>query len=159
MRPVEHTEIRDVSVSVVRLFDVVVDEGVLPKVLHRYGLVPAVTGTEDVSGRWDVPGSRRTVRLADGSAVHEQVTDWHRPTRFAYRVDGFSGASALLATAAVGRWVFAGDDQTSTFTWTYAFTPRHALARPALWAFVAAQWAGYMRQCADACAALAISGG
>jgi Polyketide cyclase / dehydrase and lipid transport len=156
--PVSHTEFRAVRASVEQLFDVVVDEGVLPKVLRRYRLVPAVTGTEDVTGPWHVPGSRRTVRLGDGTAVREQVTEWRRPVRFGYRVDGFTGAIARLAAFAVGTWDFDGDDAASTFRWTYAFQPRHALARPGLQILVATQWSGYMRQCADACAELASRG-
>jgi hypothetical protein len=52
-----------------RLFDEVVAGDVLPKVLHRYGLVPAVIGTEDLTGPWDTPGSQRRVCTSDGRRV------------------------------------------------------------------------------------------
>ncbi len=90
MGAISYTLSRDLDVDVEHIFDVVVGEDVLPKVLRRWGPVPAVTGTRDVTGPWDTPGSERTVLLEDGSTAQEQVLVWERPRRFEYRVDRFT---------------------------------------------------------------------
>lgn len=141
--------------SVERLFDVIVAEDVLPKVLHRYGVVPGVTGTDGLTGPWDTPGSQRQVHTSDGRTLREEVTVWERPRRFAYRVDGFTGAIGRLVEHATGDWSFEGTDAGSRFRWTYTFEARSPVAAPAVRGFVRLMWAGYMRNCADRCVALA----
>jgi hypothetical protein len=145
---------REALASVERLFDEVVAEDVLPKVLHRYLIVPAVVGTDDMTGPWDTPGSSRRVRTADGRAFREQVTAWQRPGHFAYRVDGFTGIMGALVDHAVGEWTFDGDAVSARFTWTYTFRATSRIATPLVRVFVAMMWAGYMRQCADRCVEL-----
>lgn len=49
------------------LFDYVVAYDVLPEVQHRFGPVPGVTHTSDVSGPWSVPGSHRHALRSQGS--------------------------------------------------------------------------------------------
>lgn len=146
---------RAAGTSVTRLFDTVVAEDVLAKVLHRFLVVPAVIGTTDLSGAWSLPGSTRTVLTSDGRRLREKVTEWQRPSRFAYRVSGFSGAIGKLVSSATGEWDFGGDDATGRFSWTYAFQPKHRLVTPLVRVFVATLWAGYMRRCAGRCVALA----
>jgi hypothetical protein len=58
-------------------------------------------------------------------------------------------------STAVGEWTFTGNDTRSHFSWTYTFAATSAAGRSAVRLFVATQWAGYMRRCADACVALA----
>ncbi len=48
-----------IRASLEHVFDFVVAEDVLPKVLLGYGPLPAVTSTSDLHGRWDQPGSYR----------------------------------------------------------------------------------------------------
>jgi len=133
-----------------RLFDVVVAEDVLPQVLHRWGPIPGVTGTRDLTGPWDTPGSSRTVVLGDGNTAHETVLEWQRPSGFSYRVDGITGPFGLLVDHATGQWWFepsAGGG--SEFRWTYTFHARRSWAAPLLWVVARTAWAAYMRQCAD----------
>lgn len=155
-RTASHTATREVAgVDVERLFDVVVAEDVLPKVLKRWGPIPGVTGTRDVSGAWDQPGSTRTVVLQDGNTGREQVLDWMRPTRFEYRVDAFTGPFGRVVDHAIGSWEFTETDGGSAFRWIYTFTARGAAAGALLVAGVPIAWARYMEQCADACVRLA----
>lgn len=135
-----------------RLFDVLVAEDVLPKILHRWGPVPAVTGTRDVSGPWDEPGSTRTVVLGDGSTACEEVLEWERPVRFRYRVDSFTSPLGRLVDHAIGEFRF---EPGSRFVWTYSFAPRRGAGMPVR-AFVRVAWSRYMTQCADASVALAL---
>jgi hypothetical protein len=156
LRTASHTVTREVAgVGVERLFDVVVAEDVLPKVLRRWGPIPGVTGTRDNTGPWDQPGSRRTVVLDDGNTAREQVLDWVRPSRFEYRVDGFSGAVGRLVDHAIGSWEFTDTGGGAAFRWTYTFTARGPVAATLLAAGVPLAWARYMEQCAGLCAQLA----
>ena len=157
MRAAAHTVIREAAgVDVSRLFDVVVAEDVLPKVLHRWGPVPGVRGTSGNTGPWDTPGSSRTVLLEDGSTARETVLRWERPATFAYRVEAMTNPLGRLVDHAHGRWEFtpmAGGG--SRFAWTYRFTPRSRFAAPLIRVFVWAAWARYMAGCADRSVALA----
>ena len=153
-----HTVERAAGVAVERLFDTVVGEDVLPKVLHRWGPIPAVKGTRDLTGPWDTPGSERTVVLGDGSTARERVLAWERPLRFEYRVDSFTSRLGGLVDHATGAWDFASSGPgSSSFRWTYAFQARSVPAMVVLRAFVATAWARYMGQCADRCVQLAAS--
>jgi hypothetical protein len=150
-----HTLCRELNVSVEHLFDVVVEEGVLPRVLHRWGPIPAVTGTRDLTGPWDTPGSERTVLLEDGHTARERVLSWERPQRFEYRVDRMTSPLGRLVDHAVGMWEFTGTERGSSFRWTYWFEARGRLPAILLKMFVRIAWARYMRQCADMCVELA----
>ena len=102
MASTSHTVSRELDVSVERTFDVVVAEDVLPKVLHRWGPIPAVSGTRDLTGPWDTPGSTRIVELADGNTVREQVLAWERPRLFEYRTYTFHMRSRVAAAPFAG---------------------------------------------------------
>jgi Polyketide cyclase / dehydrase and lipid transport len=154
---VSHTVGRELDVAVQRVFDVVVAADVLPRVLHRWGPLPAVVGTREQTGPWDTPGSRRTVLLGDGSSVRERVLRWERPRLFEYRVDRFTNPLGRLADYALGCWVFSATERGAAFRWTYAFHARGRLARAPLALFVHTAWAGYMERCATRCAALALA--
>jgi Polyketide cyclase / dehydrase and lipid transport len=143
------------DVAVERLFDVVVAEDVLPKVLHRWGPIPGVAGTRDNTGPWDQPGSERTVVLEDGNTGRERVLDWVRPSRFEYRVDAFTGAFGRVVDHAIGSWEFTDTGRGSAFRWTYTFTARGLVGAALLAAGVPLAWARYMEQCAAECARLA----
>jgi hypothetical protein len=143
------------GVGVERLFDVVVAEDVLPKVLHRWGPIPGVTGTRDNTGPWDQPGSQRTVVLEDGNTAREQVLDWVRPSRFEYRVDGFTGAFGRVVEHATGSWEFTDTGRGAAFRWSYTFTGRGPVTAALLAAGVPFAWARYMERCAEECARLA----
>lgn len=130
-------------------------EDVLPKVLHRWGPVPGVAGTRDLTGPWNIPGSERTVLLEDGSTARERVLQWERPVRFSYRVDRLTNPLGRFVQCAVGEWEFSAARQGSAFCWTYTFYATGALSGLVLRPVVALFWAGYMRACADRCVDLA----
>src|ERR1700746_1587352 len=71
-----------VGAKIVPVFDFIVPEDVLPKVLTGYGLLPGVVRTSGNTGPWDSPGSSRTVPLADGATAREPVTAYARPRHF-----------------------------------------------------------------------------
>lgn len=152
-----HTVSRRASVGIERLFDSVVAEDVLPKVLHRWGPIPGVVGTRDLTGPWTTPGSERTVVLEDGSTARERLVLWERPRRFEYLVDRFTSPLGRFVDHATGAWEFTDHGTESSFRWTYAFDARNRAARFPLQLVVRTAWARYMAQCADLTVELALS--
>ena len=150
MPTVAITLLTTVHASPEHTFDFVVAEDVLPKVLLGYGPLPAVTSTSDRSGPWDQPGSYRTVHLADGTTSREEVTDYQRPSYFAYKVSNFTFALRYLATEGKGQWWIRSASEGATIRWTYTFTSRSVLTYPLLWGFAQWFWRGYMRVCLKA---------
>jgi hypothetical protein len=149
MASASHTVSRELSVSSATTFDVVVAEDVLPKVLRRWGPIPGVLGTRDLTGPWDTPGSERTVMLGDGNTARERVLVWERPWRFEYRVDKITAPLGRLVDHAIGSWVFADTARGSRFDWTYSFRARGQVSAALLIALAHTAWARYMEQCAD----------
>jgi hypothetical protein len=111
--------------------------------------LPAVSGVEDQIGRWDAVGQTRTVRLADGSSLREELTAFDSPTHFAYTIDDLTGPLRHLVRGMKGAWWFEeepGNDgsPTTAIRWRYAFLPRSAMARPFAWVIVRLFWRRYM---------------
>ncbi len=160
MHPISITVEQTFSVPRERLFDFIVAEDVLPKVLTGYGPLPAVVSTRDVSGPWDQPGSWRHVVLADGGTAREQVTEFDRANYFAYRVSEFTFAVRYLATHATGQWWFdeprAGETRVR---WTYTFYAKNAISAIPLKVFTTLLWRGYMQVCMDQTRKLMAVGG
>jgi len=129
------------------IFDFVAAEDVLPKILTGYGMVPGVASTSDVSGPWDRPGSRRIVHLADGSTLNEGLTQYDRPSHFAYRVGDPSFALKYLMTEARGEFWLEAADGGTTVRWTYTFRAKNRLTKLPLMLFAKSQWGGYMDVC------------
>jgi Polyketide cyclase / dehydrase and lipid transport len=154
---ISHTVRREAGVGVERLFDTVVAEDVLPKVLHRWGPIPAVVGTRDLTGPWTVPGSERTVVLDDESTARERLVWWERPRRFEYVVDRLTSPLGRLVDHATGVWEFDERRDRSSFRWTYSFHPRNLAASAVLRLVVGTGWARYMAQCADLTVELALT--
>jgi hypothetical protein len=123
------------------------------------GPIPAVRGTSGQEGRWDVVGRSRSVHLADGRVVREEITA-SDPTAgappagevatFAYRVSGFSGPLSLIAREAHGDWRFeqVGPEQTD-IRWTYTFVPKNWLGAVPLKLILRTFWRAYMRDGID----------
>ena len=111
------------------------------------GGLPRVTGTEAFEGPdWGVVGAARRVRLSDGTAVTEAVTEAVAPGELAYQVWGFEGFGGRLLDQALGRFAFTEEGKGGTVVaWTYAFAPRAAWARPVVALFARHRFAGFMR--------------
>ena len=106
----------------------------LEKVFARgYGPIPAVRGTEGAPpGPWGYVGFRRTVRMADGGAVREELTRVDRPTAFGYTLDEVSGPMKFLASRVYGLWTFTPADGGTLVTWEWDLHPASALTAPLL---------------------------
>lgn len=132
-------------------FAFVAAEDVLPKVLTGYGPLPAAIGTADLTGPWTVPGSSRTVRLADGGSAHEQLTHYDFGRHFAYKVSRFRNPARFLASHARGEWVFTPVAGGTHVVWTYTFVALGGYTALPLVAMMQLLWRGYMDVCLDNC--------
>lgn len=133
------------------VFAFVAAEDVLPKVLTGYGLLPAVVGTADLTGPWTVPGSSRTVQLADGGSAHEQLTHYEPGRYFAYRVSRFRNPARYLASHARGEWVFTPVAGGTRVSWTYTFVALGVHTALPLAGMAQLLWRGYMDVCVQNC--------
>lgn len=136
-----------ISHSIEQAFDFVAAEDVLPKILTGYGLVPAVASTSEISGPWDQPGSHRIVHLKDGSTLSEGLTNFERPSYFAYQVSNPSFALKHLMRHATGQFWFTAAEGGTHVRWTYTFHAKSWLTKLPLTLFVKTQWNGYMEVC------------
>lgn len=132
------------------VFEFITAEDVLPKLLTGYGPLPAVVGTSGHAGPWDRPGSERTIHLADGTTVREQVSRHASPGFFAYRVWSFGNPIIrTLAEEARGEWTFTAAPEGTEVSWTYAFSAKSGWTAVPLRAIVQILWRGYMDVCLD----------
>src|SRR3954454_23030096 len=79
--------------------------------VRRYGPIPAVRGTDGApDGPWGQVGQLRTVLMADGGTVREELTRVEFPTAFGYTLSKVTGPMRFLASRVEGLWTFAAAD-------------------------------------------------
>src|SRR5215471_13368344 len=102
-------------------FDRAVDIALMPKVMVRYGPIPAVTGVRPIPG-----GTHRLVSMSDGGEIEEDVTLVDRPLRYGYRwVRPPKPPFGLLIREGEADWSFSPGGQgakSTSITWAYRFT-------------------------------------
>jgi hypothetical protein len=124
----------------------------LTRILCGYGPLPAVRAVEDQIGAWDTPGQTRTIRLADGSSLREELVAVERPHHFAYHVGELTGPLRLLTRGLRGAWWFEEISAPGTGApltaarWRYVFEQRSLLTRPLASLVVRLLWQPYMAQ-------------
>ncbi len=125
----------------------------LTSIFTGYGPLPAVTGTQEQTGRWDAAGQTRRVTLSDGSTAQERLTGYESGAYFSYTVSDFSGTLRYLATSAEGEWWFAAGERAGQthVRWRYQFNSRSRLTQPALWLITTLFWRGYMNKALGLC--------
>jgi hypothetical protein len=132
------------------VFNFITAEDVLPKILTRYGPLPAVIKTSENTGPWTVAGSARLIHLADGTTVREQVVRFEPTSFFAYRVWEFGNPIVRsLASGARGEWTFSSAPGGTLVTWKYTFTAKNSFATLPLSAITQILWRGYMDVCLE----------
>jgi uncharacterized protein YndB with AHSA1/START domain len=124
-------------------------EDVLPKILHRYGPIPATVGTKVLSGTWDHPVAERIVAFEDGGTLHEHLLLRNEPSEFGYRIDQFANGLEHLANFGEGHWTFEDDHGATLVSWTYSFEPRSWVSRPVLAAFLKLFYKPFMQRSLD----------
>jgi hypothetical protein len=123
-------------------------DGVLPLPLdamfdRRYGPIPRIKSVDGPADRpWASVGQTRTIRLADGGGMREELTRVERPHAFGYVLTGISGPMAPLAERVEGLWEFEPVGTGTRITWSWVVHPKSALGRIAMPTF-ARLWRGY----------------
>src|SRR5262249_6872571 len=131
----------------------------LEQVFQRgYGPIPAIRGTEQLQpGPWGQDGYVRTIRMADGGAVREELTRVDRPTAFGYTLSEVSGPMKFLAARVEGLWTFTAEDSGTRVTWEWIVYPASALSAPLLPVF-AMLWRQFAKRSLETIAGLLPAG-
>jgi Polyketide cyclase / dehydrase and lipid transport len=112
---------------------------------RRFGPIPAIRGTDGPGATWGEVGHRRTVRMADGGSVQEELTSVERPAAFGYTLGKVTGPLKPLASRIEGVWSFDAVGTGTRVTWTWTMYPSSALAAPLLPIF-RSLWRGYAKR-------------
>lgn len=118
----------------------------LPGLFKRWhGPFPPVRRVLEQTGAWDAAGQTRTVRLAGGATMREELTSVDAPRSFGYRLTRVTGPMALLVDHVVGEWIFTPAAGGTEITWRWDIYARSAPASRALPLF-GRLWRGYARK-------------
>ena len=117
----------------------------LPDLFKRWhGPIPPIKEVRDQIGAWHAAGQTRTVLLAGGGSMHEELTSVDPPRSFGYLLTKISGPMALLVDRVVGEWIFTPAEGGSEVTWRWRIYRKSILTAWALPLF-ARIWKGYAR--------------
>ncbi|HEX2283997.1 MAG TPA: SRPBCC family protein [Mycobacterium sp.] len=117
----------------------------LPTLCRRwYGPIPPVKAVRDQTGDWMTVGETRTLKLAGGGSVREELLRIETPRSYGYRLTNIKGPMAALVDHVDGEWVFSPAGTGTKVTWRWTLHPRSALSVPGLRAF-GRLWRGYAR--------------
>jgi hypothetical protein len=139
---------RSYSLPVEQAFDQVLALPLEQLFNRRHGPIPAVRGTDRAQPTWDAVGNVRTIRLADGGSLHEELVRVERPHAFGYRLTDIRGPMKPLAAHIDGLWTFDPAGVGTQITWSWEIHPRSVLSRPVLPIF-ARIWRGWARKAFD----------
>lgn len=136
---------RTYPADVAEAFDAVLSHDLASLFDRRYAAIPPLKGVRDQAGPWGTPGQTRTICLADGGTMREELTDVERPHRFGYRITGITGPMKPLVSSVDGAWAFEPAGTGVRITWTWTVQPAGRLGRLAMPA-LGRMWRGYARQ-------------
>src|ERR1700710_723842 len=88
------------------LFDRVLHQPLDVLFNRRYGPIPRIRGVEGQSGTWGEVGQTRTVLLAGGGSMREELTQVERPRAFGYTITDVTGPMKPLVARVEGVWTF-----------------------------------------------------
>jgi hypothetical protein len=83
---------RTFPADVERAFDEVLPHDLARLFNRRYAAIPPIKIVRDQAGPWSTAGQTRTIALADGGTMREELLEVTRPTRFAYHITAITGA-------------------------------------------------------------------
>ncbi len=153
VKPVVTSCFREFPVAPDAAFDTVLPTP-LPDLFHRrYGPIPPITSVEGQDGVWGTVGQTRTIRLADGGSMHEELTLVDRPRAFGYTITRLTGPLKPLVAQVHGLWSFAPAGSGTTITWEWTIFPKSALVAPIMPVF-AMIWRRYADRSFDSIAGL-----
>ncbi|HZC72642.1 MAG TPA: SRPBCC family protein [Jatrophihabitans sp.] len=133
---------RTYPVHVEEAFDTVLTTPLESIFNRRHGPIPAVRATEGADGEvWGRAGQLRTIRLADGGSMREELISVERPGAFTYTLRDVTGPLKPLASHVDGRWSFTVAGTGTRVGWQWTMHPRSRAVSPVLPIF-ARLWRG-----------------
>jgi len=125
-------------------------EGTLPAPIpaifaNWHGPLPPVKQVFGQDGEWGAVGQTRTLKMAGGGSVREELISVEPPKSFGYRLTDIKGPLARLISTVEGAFVFRPVDEATEVTWRWTIQPKSALSAHALPMF-ALLWEGYARK-------------
>jgi hypothetical protein len=122
---------RDIGAPPEKVFDFAVANENMPRIMQRFGPIPAVASVEVLDGAKLAAGVKRRVRMADQSEIIEEVLVLDRPRHHRYRwLTAPAPPFSLLVRSATGDWVFTASAKGTHLDVTYTFELTSPLAAP-----------------------------
>jgi hypothetical protein len=116
-----------------RVFDVAVDSRRAAQIFQALVPVPGISQRDLHDEREPKPGMRRRARWSDASVTVEEVIEFSRPLRHAYRWENtLTGPLSYVFRAAESDWTFVPTPSGTAVYWTYRFEPRSRLLEPGM---------------------------
>lgn len=110
-----------------------------------HGPLPPVKQVLGQDGEWGAVGQTRTLRMAGGGSVREELISVEPPKSFGYRLTDIKGPLAQLISTVEGAFVFLPVDGGTEVTWRWTIQPKSAVSAQVLPLF-AVLWEGYARK-------------
>ncbi|MEL6463681.1 MAG: SRPBCC family protein [Pseudomonadota bacterium] len=129
------------TVSEVRAF---MDQNPITDFVTATEAIPAIEGTEVLSGNWPEPGAVRRVDLAGGHSVHERVLT-NTPTSFTYQIWDITAPAGRVVDHIKGEFNFEQRGDSVQVTWDYNIKPNIFIARPAINRYLRDDFGPFMR--------------
>jgi len=118
----------------------------ISRVMHRYWLLPGVTGTKDQTGPMHLAGSSRVLLLSDGTTTNEEIISSNPPNEVIYQILGIENSFRYLVSKAKGelrfREVKAG---ITNVEWRYSYYGLNRVSTFVLKILIPIFWRGFMR--------------
>ena len=107
----------------------------------RYLAIPPIKETRDEPTTWDTVGQSRTIVLADGGTLREELTSVEDGKSFGYVITEVTGPMKALVAQANGRWTFTPGGPGTKVTWSWEVQPNGFVGKAAMPVF-AKMWKG-----------------
>lgn len=115
---------------------------------QRYGPIPPIKRTTQ-DGEWAAVGQVRTIHLADGGSMREELRSIDAPRRFTYQLTEVTGPMKPIASSVDGAWSFEPFGTGCQVTWKWTIHPRSAIVGRLVLPLFARFWNGYARLALD----------
>lgn len=112
---------------------------------RRFGPMPPIRGVRGQDGVWGTVGQTRTIQLADGGTMREELTEVEPHAGFGYTITGITGPMKPLVSRVEGRWSFEPAGTGTRITWQWTVHPGSSVAGLAMPLF-GRLWRGYARK-------------
>jgi hypothetical protein len=112
---------------------------------HWYGPIGPIKAVLGQEGEWGIAGQTRTISLAGGGSMREELTLVDAPNAFGYNLTDITGPLASLLSRVEGRWSFTPVGTGTQVTWQWSVYPKSRFAGTAV-PVLDRLWRGYARK-------------